>query len=255
MPLIIVSHGFRGWKEWGFFPFVCEQFAIKGAIVICHNFSLNGNPDSSGFFTNTENFANNTVRREVQDLDTLINDIRFGMIKEFENIRNLWNEEIFLAGHSMGGGISLIVGNMHYVVKKVALWASIGKFNRFTKRQIEFWKQEGYFEFNNTVTNQMLRMNYCYIEDIITNSNEYDLPSIIENNHKPILIIHGEQDLTVPLKEIELLIKSDKNNMITFESVEKIGHSFGIEHPFKENNRFLAKLIKISSDFFCLKRN
>jgi dienelactone hydrolase len=252
VPVIIVSHGFRGWKDWGFFPFVCEQLAMKGAIVFCHNFTMNGNPDNTGFFTNTEKFANNTISTEVQDLKVLIDDIKSGKIKAFEKMSNFWNGEIYLAGHSLGAGISLIVGQKQDIVKKIALWASIGKFIRFTKRQIELWKKEGYFEFNNTATNQMLRMNYCYIEDLITHTNEYDLPSIIENSHKPILIIHGEQDVTVPKKEIELLIKNDKNKMITYESVEKIGHSFGVEHPFNGNNQYLEKLIKISSEFLCL---
>ncbi len=41
-PAIVVLHGFKGFKDWGFFPFLCEQLAFKNAIVVNFNFSLNG---------------------------------------------------------------------------------------------------------------------------------------------------------------------------------------------------------------------
>ena len=36
---IIVVHGFKGYKDWGFFPHLCERLAIAGHAVVSFNFS------------------------------------------------------------------------------------------------------------------------------------------------------------------------------------------------------------------------
>ena len=39
---LILVHGFKGFKDWGFFPFTAEHFAKCGYFVITFNFSHNG---------------------------------------------------------------------------------------------------------------------------------------------------------------------------------------------------------------------
>jgi hypothetical protein len=41
-PIILIIHGFKVHKQWGFFPYICDYFAQYGAIAICCNLSLNG---------------------------------------------------------------------------------------------------------------------------------------------------------------------------------------------------------------------
>ncbi|MCK5087881.1 MAG: alpha/beta hydrolase, partial [Melioribacteraceae bacterium] len=39
---LIYIHGFKGFKDWGFVPYIGEYFANKGFFVITFNFSHNG---------------------------------------------------------------------------------------------------------------------------------------------------------------------------------------------------------------------
>lgn len=50
-PVIIFLHGFKGFKDWGPFPDVCEELARAGFGVVAMNFSLNGIGDERTEFT------------------------------------------------------------------------------------------------------------------------------------------------------------------------------------------------------------
>jgi dienelactone hydrolase len=56
-PAIIFLHGFKGFKNWGPFPFVCEQIASHGFISIAFNFSHNGIGEDFLNFTELDRFA------------------------------------------------------------------------------------------------------------------------------------------------------------------------------------------------------
>src|SRR5690242_6393506 len=104
-PVIICSHGFAGFKDWGSVPYMAEQFARSGFCVITFNFSHNGIGASGEKFIETEKFANNTISLELDDLKSLLTALHDKKILEFERSDP---GNIFLLGHSRGGGISII---------------------------------------------------------------------------------------------------------------------------------------------------
>ncbi len=250
LPLLIISHGFKGFKNWGFFPYISSSFAKLGYITICYNFSMNGKPKDDLMITNLDDFANNTVSSQTEDLHYLINSVVQNSIKEFDLIQKHWNGTINLMGHSLGGGISLLVSVIEPKISKIALWASIAKFDRYTTRQKDEWKQKGFLEYTNQKTNQLLRMNISYLLDVENNKEKFDLPSAIANLKIPILIVHGKQDVTIPLAEIQMLI--DANSIINVKIIDKTGHTFGIEHPFTRTTTALEEAINSTIDFFRL---
>ncbi|MCK4236906.1 MAG: hypothetical protein KAX38_07285, partial [Candidatus Krumholzibacteria bacterium] len=67
-PLIIVCHGFLGYKGWGFFPYLSEHLAVSGFHVLTISFSMNGIDEETGLFTRPEELARNTVTTEISDL-------------------------------------------------------------------------------------------------------------------------------------------------------------------------------------------
>ncbi|MFH1052375.1 MAG: alpha/beta hydrolase [bacterium] len=252
LPLLIISHGFKGFKDWGFFPYISSKFAEQGFITICYNFSMNGKPNDDLIVTNLDDFANNTVSSQTEDLHYLINSVVQNSIKEFDLIQKNWNGSIYLMGHSLGGGVSLLVSVIEPKISKIALWASIAKFDRYTGRQKKEWKKKGFLEFKNQQTNQLLKMNVSYLEDVEFNKEKFDLLKLIPQLEKPVLLIHGMQDLTVPLKEAQMLIDADQKNIINNIFIERTGHTFGIEHPFTKTTSALEDAIKSTIDFFRL---
>ena len=71
-PCIILVHGFKGFKDWGFGPYIAEYLAKKGFFVITFNFSHNGVGDNLSEFTELDKFADNTFSLEINELNELI---------------------------------------------------------------------------------------------------------------------------------------------------------------------------------------
>src|SRR5690554_3131053 len=103
-PVIIFSHGFKGFKNWGPFNIIAAEFAKRSFIFVKINFAFNGTtPSTPEDFTDLNAFGENNFTKELDDLDVTINWI-------MENARQLSIDQnkISLIGHSRGGGISLI---------------------------------------------------------------------------------------------------------------------------------------------------
>src|SRR2546423_263552 len=67
-PVILFLHGFKGFKNWGPYPAVCEKIAGAGFISIAFNFSHNGVGDDLMNFTEPDRFAENTFSLELDEL-------------------------------------------------------------------------------------------------------------------------------------------------------------------------------------------
>ena len=84
---LVICHGFKGFKDWGMFPYVAKQLSDHYD-VITFNFSHNGIGDDLLEFTELEKFAANTYTRELEDLHVLIEHIRVGKLPTTYEIRN-----------------------------------------------------------------------------------------------------------------------------------------------------------------------
>jgi len=254
-PLIIISHGFKGWKDWGFLPYISEQLAESGAITICFNYSLNGMIDGSVLVENPNDFASNTVSAELEDLDFLITSFIDGKIESTKKIDAIWNGEIFLLGHSMGGGISLLLTSQqersyHRMIKAISLWASVGKWDRYTARQKAEWRKTGYVEFLNNRTSQTLRIDIGWLNDMENHSYYLSLTAAAARLDVPALLVHGRQDKTIPISEIELLINSDKNNMLKTHYINTANHTFGSDMIMGNPSATLIEALDITKEFY-----
>jgi dienelactone hydrolase len=256
LPAVIIIHGFKGFKDWGFIPYVAEKIAFSGAITITFNFSMNGIDGSSDLLDRPEDFAENTITRQLSDALIVID---FFKNKYLPEINDKWNGRIFLLGHSLGGAISLLISLHRDCIDKIALWAAISTFDRYTERQKKIWRKKGFMEFVNMKTSQALRLNLSYLEDFEQNEKEFSILDAASKFMNQLLIIHGEQDMTVPMKEALILEKAYLNNSnVTSKSLLKkiignTGHTFGINHPFESSNASLNEAIKTTTEFFELK--
>ncbi|MFZ1705294.1 MAG: prolyl oligopeptidase family serine peptidase, partial [Saprospiraceae bacterium] len=224
-PCLILVHGFKGFKDWGFFPYSAKHFADKGYFVLSFNFSHNG-VDHHGFdFNCLDKFAKNTVSLEVSELVQVIKAYHKGFFA-----KNIFGK-VGLIGHSRGGGVVLL-SSLIDEVDAYVVWSSVAKFDRYTERQKKEWRKAGFFEALNSRTNQMMRMNVDLLEDIEKNKNSsLSIANAVKDLHKPLLIVHGEQDLTVPVVEGEQIFNWSDKSISKFELITAAGHTFDIVHP------------------------
>lgn len=242
---IIFVHGFKGFKDWGFGPYLGNFFANTGFFVVTFNFSHNGIGSNRTEFTELEKFANNTFSLEISELDEIIDFLKTGHLEiEFKG-------KVGLLGHSRGGAISLLTASKRDDIKGVALWASISKFDRYSERQKAVWRKNGYFEVLNTRTNQLMRLNVSLLDDIEKNANgSLNLEKSVRNLNCPLLIAHGNQDLAVPVTEAEQIYEWADKSKTEFYKIFGTGHTFDITHPFNGTNEKFEKLLKKTNEFF-----
>jgi uncharacterized protein len=240
---LVLVHGFKGFKDWGFFPYTAKHFADKGYFVLSFNFSHNGIGESKFEFTELNKFAENTVSLEVSEL--------VQVIKAYKN--GFFNNDVFgkicLIGHSRGGAVSLL-SSLIEGVDSYVVWASVDKLDRYTNRQKMEWKKLGFVEVLNSRTNQMMRMNVSLLEDIETNkSGSLSIEKAVKDLNKPLLIVHGEQDLTVPIAEGGQLFKWSNKSITEFEKIPATGHTIDIVHPFEKSNKKFDSVLTKTEEF------
>lgn len=247
-PIVIVVHGFKSFRRWGFNPFLLQKFNEAGFNSLAFDFSRNGIADEEKMLYDVDIFRKNTVGVCIDDLNSILDHLPIN-----EELAEYWNGDIYLCGHSMGGAISILCSQNRAEVKKISLWGAISKWDRNTRRQKNEWKEKGFMEFKENSTGQMLYLDYSYLEYKEVNKEKIDIRENLRNLDIPIQVIHGEQDFTVPAKEGEILFKKAKNPKSELHIISKTGHTFGIRHPMKESNKGLEEAVNFTVNYFSSK--
>jgi len=229
-PVVIFVHGFKGFKDWGHFPKVGEELAKAGFAFVSFNFSHDGTTvDDPTEFADLEAFGNNNYHKELFDTEQIIEGISSGSL--FPEVE-LNRSQVFLFGHSRGGGISIVKASEDDRVKGLATWNSIGDMKR-TQADLEQWKQDGVVYIPNARTNQQMPMYYQFVEDYFAQEDRYDIQKACSKIYVPALFIHGTADQTVPFEYAEKLNKWTADSELVL--IENGNHTFGGKHPFEED--------------------
>jgi uncharacterized protein len=227
-PIIIFSHGFKGFKDWGHFNLMAEQFALNGFVFLKFNFSHNGTTaDSPVDFADLEAFAENNFTKELDDLGTVID-----WVEKSDHLQNeIQHQQYFLIGHSRGGSISLLKSREDSRIKKLVTWASPSTFeNKFNPDDVKYWKDAGVIYVENSRTNQKMPLKYQIVEDYFNNKHRTKIELAAQNLLLPSLFVQGTADDVITLKEAEQLHLWHKNSELLI--IENGDHTFGTMHPF-----------------------
>ena len=225
LPLIIFLHGFKGFKDWGHFNHIADYLAGKGFAVLKLNFSHNGTtPNALVDFDDLEAFGNNNFSIELQDLDDILNEVEK---LDFINL-----SQINIVGHSKGGATAIIKSFEDERIKRTATLASVIKLKDRYANELEDWKKAGVFYIHNARTNQDMPLYYQLAEDVLNNLQRFDLPELLKEYSKPLLLIHGAKDETVKLEEFEYA--QSLNPSVSTYLIPDTNHTFDGAHPFKE---------------------
>jgi len=240
---VLVAHGFKGFKDWGFFPHLCERLAEDGHLVVSFNFSLNGiGPDLMGF-TDLEAFGRNTLSRELEDFHWMVDRTLAG-----EWARGRRPASVGVLGHSRGGGTSVVTTAEHDGISALVTWAAVSTFDRWTPQQAEDWTSRGVTYIANARTGQNMPLNRTLWEDLKANARRLDVLAAAARVRVPWLIVHGSEDATVPVAEAERLDEAGPTAELAV--IEGSGHTFEATHPMRESTPGLEAAIAATLDQF-----
>jgi len=245
-PLIIICHGFTAHKDWGPFPYFGRFLAERGFTTIVHNFSHNGIGENSNFFTDYERFSRNTPGKELEDIQSILDAVTSGSIGKGV----IDPGQIGMAGHSRGGGISILSAGSDARVQAVVAWSTIATFLRFTKHQREEWERTGYLPLRYGSNRTLLRYGISVLRDLEANGERYDLSKGVTRLEVPTLFLHGGADVIVRPEEAQALYEKSDKTITEFILLEGVGHMYGAEHPFKSTNAALERILDLTATWF-----
>ncbi|NHA05006.1 alpha/beta hydrolase [Mucilaginibacter sp. HC2] len=224
-PVVIFAHGFKGFKDWGTHNLVADYFARNGFRYLKFNFSHNGTtPDHPTDFADLIAFSDNTFSIELEDLDTIIDFACSGSGMAAAN-------GVFLIGHSMGGGISIIKSAEDSRIKKLVTMASISSFRNLWPQQSEAqWYLQGVIYMHNSRTGQQMPLKSTLLDDLDKHPLRLNIPAKAAEVQQPWLLVHGDIDPTVPLDHAkELHTAQPRSELVIIKGGD---HVLGASHPY-----------------------
>ncbi len=226
-PIVVLAHGFKGFKDWGHFNKVMEYFIDNNFAFVKFNFSHNGGTAEQPIdFPDLEAFGNNNYTKELDDLRTVVDWIENHESSEIDK------ERIYLIGHSRGGGISILAANEDIRIKKLITWAAVADLiNRFPQEQLNYWKEQGVIYVENARTNQQMPLYYQLAEDTLANLDRFNIEKAANKLATPHLIIHGTADEAVSVNEGKKINGWNTNSELYI--IDGSGHTFGANHPYE----------------------
>lgn len=242
---LIICHGFKGFKDWGMFPYVGETLS-EWLDVITFNFSHNGVGDSLTSYDELEKFAKNTYSRELEDLHAVVDHVRKG---ELPVERRIPAAPLFLLGHSRGGAICQIYA-MDYPehVSAVLTWNGLvevdGILSEEMKREM---REKGRTFVQNARTKQNMPLDLEILEDIEQNRERFNILERVKTSRMPMALIQGTEDSE---RLVEGSAKLTENNKrIKWIRIEGGNHTFGTVHPFQGETEPLKAAIRETLSF------
>ncbi|AUC74580.1 alpha/beta hydrolase family protein [Olleya sp. Bg11-27] len=232
-PLVIFCHGYKGFKDWGAWDLVAEQFKNADLFFVKFNFSHNGGTVKQPIdFPDLEAFAENNYSKELQDLDDLIN---FLLSQNNDYLPEIDINNITLIGHSRGGGIATIKASEDSRITKLVTWASVCAFGKRTSTtgDLEQWQIDGVKYVLNGRTKQQMPHNYQFYLDYKANEERLNIQNCCKKIKVPHLIIHAEDDPSVKFEEALNLHKWNPNSNLL--KLENSNHVFDGKHPWIPN--------------------
>src|SRR5687767_5851867 len=142
--LVVVVHGFKGFKDWGFFPWVAQHL-LRHRFAVCRfNMSRSGIGENPETFERLDLFADDTYSTQIDDLLDVV----------------LWCQArvdlpTFLLGHSRGGGVALLAAEKVEKLCGVITWNAISRIDRWDEAGKAQWRHDGYQDVINARTKQV----------------------------------------------------------------------------------------------------
>lgn len=245
LPVIILCHGFKGFKDWGFFPILASKIAETGFVVITYNGSMNGIGEDLESFTELDKFGRLTYSREQEDLSFVYNAITEGQLPHAAQIKT---DDISLLGHSRGGANVLIYALDHPdQIQKVIVWNCVPRVDFFPLTTIQDAEEEGVGYITHARTGQQLPLYREVLDDIEDHYERFLFLKRLPQLQSKLLIVQGDEDHTGFYENAEKMSKLAPN--VQFHIVEEGNHTYSATHPFTEITPQLEEAIQTTLAF------
>lgn len=231
-PLLVGLHGFKGFKTWGFFPWLATRLAGAGFTTALMNFSRCGIEGDDSTFSRLDLFEQDTWGRRLQDVRAVLDAATRGKLGGNPG-------RLGLFGHSMGGGVALLVASRDGRVRSLATLAGVAQPNRIPAEIVQaHLRAFGLVKVQNLRTGQELPVGREFFDELRVHPALADLRAAAARCTVPWLLVHGAQDEAVPLTDAHELLEAASCNAVGGDNTRLLvpdagTHTFGATHPFR----------------------
>jgi len=212
-PAVLIAHGFKGFKDWGMFPWMADQLASAGLQAIRFDFSHNGVEKTD--FDRLDLFLLDTTTRHQEDLRALAD-----------------------------GGDAILFGADEPRVGAIATLASVSSTVSAPADLEDQLRTAGFYAYPNARTKQLMPVSRHAFDDGVRHS----IPDAATALRCPLLLVHGDADEAVPQSAQATLAQAQPAAEVL--TVTGAGHTFGAVHPFQGPTPALDEALAAITAFF-----
>lgn len=244
---VVVAHGFLGFKDWGFFPYLGRRLSQAGFAAITFNHAHCGIRDNPWKIDDPEGFSRNSTTQELRDWDLVTDALLLGKVPLSDRMRL---NAVGAAGHSRGGSYAILLSRRVPQIASIVTWGAIRTFDRFDAETRRRWRNQGYLEVPREEHETPLRMSVAALDALERNHHRLQVLTAVRESTIPILFLHGRRDRRVPLPEGERLWQCADPELCRFHIIENAGHTFHTRHPLTTPSLPLLEAVSRTIDWF-----
>jgi dienelactone hydrolase len=213
--VLVICHGFRAYKDWGFLPMLAERVAADGIAAVTFNFTDSGITDRAGTFGEPERYRAGTYGQELEDIRRVLD----------------WVERdgaapVGLAGHSRGGALALLTAARDPRVRCVCTLAAPSRIMVWPDPYWEAWRRGESAITYDFRTRSRLPLGPEIYRDLERNRERYEVPRATASIAVPLLVVQGDRDASVPAEEARAIAERAPAASTELRMIEGADHGF-----------------------------
>ncbi|MDG1899961.1 MAG: hypothetical protein P8I74_08870 [Phycisphaerales bacterium] len=226
---VLIAHGFKGYKDYGFIPWLAQHAARCGFVAHRFNFSHGGMVHGHGPF-DEEVFRDDTWNRQVEDVLSLLDAVRKGALPGSPG-------PVGLVGHSRGGVTSLLAAGRHAGTDSLAglrcvlSLAAPSECLSMDPGQQGTLLERGELPSPSGRTGQELLVGRTFLQEQLDDPEGHDLLRQVGRIDVPVQLVHGLEDDAVPVESVRK-IASALPSVHGVHVLDGANHVFNTPNPF-----------------------
>jgi alpha-beta hydrolase superfamily lysophospholipase len=247
--VVLIAHGFKGYKDYGMFPRIARTMADRGLIAHRFNFSHSGMTDAIETFERPDLFEKDTWNKQVFDLRAVIAALNDGTLDG-------WSLPYVMFGHSRGGVAVLLTAGRWTddddlpPPAGVVTAAAPSTCNTLTGQDAKELEEKGFVVSPSARTGQALRIGRAFLTEQQEDPQGHDLLGLAARITCPVLLVHGRNDPTVPAACAKLIAQACRDATVTIiKDADHVYNTLNPMAPDAEAGPQLSEMLEAVGDF------
>lgn len=237
---MILCHGSRGYKDWGFLPLLASRIAEEGLLAVTFSFTDSGISGRSGAFDEPERYRRGTYGSELEDLRRVVDWAARRLGGGSGGAPRLG-----IAGHSRGGAIAILHAAGDPRIRCLASLAAPSRIGVWPDRYFEAWRRGEPVAVRDFRTRAELSLGPEIYEDLERNRARYDVIAALETIECPLLVVQGDRDRSVPVEEAREIASHVPSILCELHVIEGAGHGFQAGDEIRRIPPQLAHMVEL----------